>query len=1383
MKILKYAGLMLLLLVYTLKGESEVETKWKERKELLMKDASVSRYYTFEEVTDSKSIVKDLTGKGNDLSFMPAKAGKRIVDDLKVVDGRFPGKKAVRLDRGHYQGPAVDIPNKSFTAECWFRLSGPVTQYEEIKSNVNSVLLSGAGGRGWILGADHGRVSSIPGTTSDGKKNVYYQATARKTSIPERVWQHIAFTWNGQEVIFYLNGQIAAKIKHDGDYNLANYPFRVGLNTREILDIDEVIIHNRVLSSEEIKEAGSGVEGFALNTIKAIFETADSLIQKKDFNGARKEYIKIKDISDINYGEALSLFNIAESYRLEKKYDLANKTFLEILKISSLTPHYRAYTLFTQAELYNQQNKYNESRKVYQQILKTPEISENDTMRAEIGIGDTYRGEKKYIIAKGIYEKLLKDVSSKYNPNEIDRLKLVDRLESIDGLKDGQTEITDREKRINWVNLPTNSIYVSPDGKDTNKGSKDSPFATIERAQQELRKIKTEGFPQKGISVYLRGGEYFIEDTITFSEEDSGTDSAPVVFRAYQGEVPRIIGGKRVKDFKPVTDKKILDRLPVTARNKVFVADLSQQGINNYGVLKNRGTGTEQSGAMELIYNGEIMQMARWPNEGWARVASLVDPKGDYTFRDEPYQKGKFKYSGNQPERWTEEKDAWLRGYLGPKVPYVINHLKITSIDTKEKIIYLADDPRTAHVKDPAYVGNRISRGTPFFAYNLLSEIDTPGEWYIDKDTGKLYFFPPKDIKGEAIVTTLDKPIIELKNASNLVLYGVTLEGTWQNGILVSAGHNALIAGCVVKNIGQSGIYLKSGWNHSIVGCDIYDVGDAGIILADNTQYNFGYAQAIENRRKLIPTGFCVENNFIARVNRLSGSSMAVQIRGIGQKVKHNIITDSNHSAISIYGNNNIVEYNDIHDVVAHSRELGAIYTWDLGQPLTFRGNIIKNNFVHHITGHYSPNQTHGVRAVHIDGLSSNLSVCGNIFYRTNGISSSAPDCRFENNIFASCFPGISLGNRSNLMEANGKLTTRGNRLITVMRKFESKTPPWNERYPQLSDLLNQDKRPLGWPRNITLARNINTGGPFVTFASGIRQDNTISDNQDEIDPIFHNIKRYDFRMRQGSPVYNQISFEPIPFEKIGLYKDELRATWPVEREIGKYFDSSKETTGATKPKEHTVTKRTNPIKIDGKLQKEEWLNLDKSKAIVIDKFYTRDQTEEAICKSYAWIVYDNQYLYVGIEHTPDPWNDSMSPSLKNLPIEWGMTEISVEGRADSDTGGWWLPDMETGPIYIFTGHPNGQLSIIDSYFKLPENLRNEFAKKIEYAAVMNDINTYSWSAEFKIPLNLINLKPVEDKSTRFNIGVRRRKNWTGWMYTDGRIWRLEGGGKLNFIK
>ncbi|MCK9266121.1 hypothetical protein M0P98_04455, partial [bacterium] len=433
MKRIKYIFILLILMVVSAKGDSEWNKKLQKRKETIKNDKSVVRYYTFEDVIDENSVIKDLSSNQADLVFVPVKAGDRVISDLKVVEGRIPGKKAVRLDRGYYQGKTVDILNKSFTAECWFRRSGESTKYEGITLNANTILLSGGGPTGWSLFPARkpdnlvARISCVAGSTSDGRSSKSYSVRASGVDIPQDVWHHVAFTWDGKIILIYLNGSLVGKTPYDGEYVPTKQPFLVGLNQQEILDIDEVVIYNRVLTAEEIKESSQREEELSADKIKNILAKADTFIQKRDFKGARKEYETLKNIEGVDYNLQVMLFNIAESYRLEKNYKDAIRTCDDILKLPNLSLGYKVYTLFTKATILNESGQFSKERDVYSEILKVKGISENEQIRANRGIGDTYRSEKKYSKAKEVYEKLLKEVESKFNPHEIHRLELVDR--------------------------------------------------------------------------------------------------------------------------------------------------------------------------------------------------------------------------------------------------------------------------------------------------------------------------------------------------------------------------------------------------------------------------------------------------------------------------------------------------------------------------------------------------------------------------------------------------------------------------------------------------------------------------------------------------------------------------------------------------------------------------------------------------------------------------------------------------------------------------------------------------------------------------------------------------------------------------------------------
>lgn len=118
-------------------------------------------------------------------------------------------------------------------------------------------------------------------------------------------------------------------------------------------------------------------------------------------------------------------------------------------------------------------------------------------------------------------------------------------------------------------------FFVAADGNDGWDGSRVRPFATFEKAREAVRQIKQAGpMPVGGVTVTVRAGVYPRTDTFSLTAEDSGTAEAPVVYRAAEGETVRLVGGKPVTGWVPVTDQSVLQRLDPTARGNVLQVDL-----------------------------------------------------------------------------------------------------------------------------------------------------------------------------------------------------------------------------------------------------------------------------------------------------------------------------------------------------------------------------------------------------------------------------------------------------------------------------------------------------------------------------------------------------------------------------------------------------------------------------------------------------------------------------------------------------------------------------------------------------------------------------------------------------------------------------------------
>ena len=96
------------------------------------------------------------------------------------------------------------------------------------------------------------------------------------------------------------------------------------------------------------------------------------------------------------------------------------------------------------------------------------------------------------------------------------------------------------------INAPAKDFYVAVNGNDAADGTIDSPFATLNRAIEAVREYKQKnGWPDGGMTVWIRGGEYVIDSTIEFDDRDSGVKDAPLVCKAFGKEKVSFLGGVR----------------------------------------------------------------------------------------------------------------------------------------------------------------------------------------------------------------------------------------------------------------------------------------------------------------------------------------------------------------------------------------------------------------------------------------------------------------------------------------------------------------------------------------------------------------------------------------------------------------------------------------------------------------------------------------------------------------------------------------------------------------------------------------------------------------------------------------------------------------------
>jgi len=697
------------------------------------------------------------------------------------------------------------------------------------------------------------------------------------------------------------------------------------------------------------------------------------------------------------------------------------------------------------------------------------------------------------------------------------------------------------------------SIYVDPSGDDRNAGTVDAPLATLLGARETIRAIKrNNGLPKGGITVHIREGLYRHEESFVLEEQDSGTPDAPIVYTAAEGEDVRISGGIPLlaEHFLPVTDEAVRARLQEEVRDHVLQMDLKALGLNELGQISKSGFGFPAVAANpELFYNGSTMTLARYPNEGYVKIHNVIDPGGNPREYDGDIEKAAveltkdatFQFNDDRPLQWTNHGDIWMYGYW--LWDWADGNLRMKSIDASNHSIT---------TDGASYYSMRADQR--YYYYNILEELDAPGEWYLDRQEGILYFYPPGPLESaHAELSLLVAPLVLLQNTNHVTFSHLTFEVSRGAGVQIIGGSDNLVASCTLRRLGSLAViigeesselvdsatkerkdrYVHGGTRNGVVHCNIYDTGTGGIILSGGNRITL---EAGENFARF---------NDISRYSRLKLTySAAVELIGVGQVAANNYIHHAPHVGILLYGNDHMVEYNEIYKVLMETGDAGAIY---IGRDWTEQGNIIRYNFVHHIHN----DQSLGHMGIYLDDMASGVEMYGNVLYDIDlaVLIGGGRSNILRNNLILNCARSVQLDARSMPGEWAANHSLKGQVMHRRLLSMPIHSEPWRSKYPALLTLWEDTP---ACPKYNIVERN-------VIYQTGVTSNvdgDTVSDHEDTM--LIHNYARQygdvkhnwvtsedlsfvdaseqNFVLKSDSAVFRHIpDFENIPFEKIGL--------------------------------------------------------------------------------------------------------------------------------------------------------------------------------------------------------------------------------------------------------
>jgi hypothetical protein len=688
-------------------------------------------------------------------------------------------------------------------------------------------------------------------------------------------------------------------------------------------------------------------------------------------------------------------------------------------------------------------------------------------------------------------------------------------------------------------------LYISPNGNDRDNGSIEKPLKTLEAARDLVRILKNIAVGDTKFEIIFREGVYSFKKTIEFNEKDKGTFIYPIEYKANENEKVVFTGGIEIDCnlFKKVNDKAVFSLLKsdIIRKNLVYI-NLFKLGISNYGNMKFHGFNRPiQIAPMELFYNDKPMQLAQYPNSKgeFIKISSVIDTGSVPRYGDLSNRGASFIADDEQIERWTSAKDLWVQGMFG--TIWADDFLKVSELDSKKRI-FKTSKPHVYGVS-----------GGHFKAINLIEELDTVGEYYIDREKGILYFLPPYDMKNKKIqLSILETPFLALENTSFIKFEGITFQYCRGMGIYIEGGEGNKIIGCTLKNMGMLAISIgrgvegdsiqsftgtgksmprtvgdlrkqlysdiffdrQAGKNHGIISCKIFNQGCGGISLGGG------------NRKTLEAAGNYVENCEIYETNRWEKTYRpCVDISGVGNKVSHCYMHDATHSAILLAGNDHLIEFNVFENTLSESNDVGVIYT---GRDPSAYGCVIRYNFFKNNgpSEKYFPHPYS--QGIYLDDFNSRTTVESNIFIGVKtSIFASGWDTKINNNLIIGCGPIT--------------FQLRYFNEITMKRLYSvnPNQPPYAVRYPEILKHLGKHEQ-SGWAYGSEVINNVCVyRKKSCLIFDKVPLDAVLDSGNISIteDPLFVDEQDFDFRLKPESIIFKLLpEFKNIPSDKIGLY-------------------------------------------------------------------------------------------------------------------------------------------------------------------------------------------------------------------------------------------------------
>ena len=504
--------------------------------------------------------------------------------------------------------------------------------------------------------------------------------------------------------------------------------------------------------------------------------------------------------------------------------------------------------------------------------------------------------------------------------------------------------------------------YVSPTGDPEGTGTKERPCASVQRVLD---------LAEAGDTIRFAGGTYILDAPLTLR------GARGVVLEACEGETPVLSGAVPVRNWRRVRDRQVLASVSKEARKRLYYTDL--QDLDPGDPVKDRHRPA-------LYCDGVAQTLARYPNAGFvyggrALGATPIPPVEN---GNSGTVEGIFEYSDPRIDRWAAEKDPRVGGYWF--YDWTDSYKTVTRIDPQQRIMELP--------------GKRFRHGLRFFGLNLLCEIDAPGEWYLDRDGGRLYWYAPEGVDPSGAQTTFAvlgaKYMMTLEDCEGVTLKGLSFCESRGGALRVGGGRDNQILDCRMENLGAAALLVDGGERCRIDGCVLRHLEASGITMRGG------------DRARFVRADHVCANTLVEDYERFHRTyNGAFTADGCGITIHHCVLRDGPSSALSLAGNDLVAEFNRIERVATESDDQGG---FDLYLNPSMRGIVMRWNHWRDIRG----GTRYGVAGIRLDDLISGVEIRGNLFERCGSIEFGGVqihggcDNLIEENVFYDCPYAVS---------------------------------------------------------------------------------------------------------------------------------------------------------------------------------------------------------------------------------------------------------------------------------------------------------------------------------------------------------------------------------------